>query len=84
MADEHNPGRGRAERCDITKELNELSVKATESFGGEILGVDLTEGKEGILIHEVNSTTEFKNNVPVAGVDIAGLIVQYMVRKAKQ
>jgi [lysine-biosynthesis-protein LysW]--L-2-aminoadipate ligase len=70
---------GRAEDCPITDELDDLSVRAAEAVGGEVVGVDLMETKEGLLVHEVNSTTEFKNTVPATGVDIPSLIVDYLV-----
>jgi [lysine-biosynthesis-protein LysW]---L-2-aminoadipate ligase len=75
---------GRAERCEITPELNELSVKAAEAVGGEFVGVDLMEGKGGLLVHEVNNTTEFKNTVPATGVDIPGKVVEYLISLQKR
>ncbi len=75
---------GRAEMCRVDKELDELSVKAAEAVGGEIVGVDLMEAAEGLVVHEVNNTTEFKNTVPATGVDIPGLIVEYLVAARKR
>jgi [lysine-biosynthesis-protein LysW]---L-2-aminoadipate ligase len=69
---------GRAEKCKITPELSELSLRAARAVGGEFVGVDLMEGEEGLLVHEVNNTTEFKNTVPATGVDIPGLIVEHL------
>jgi [lysine-biosynthesis-protein LysW]--L-2-aminoadipate ligase len=40
---------------------------------------DLMEGEGGLLVHEVNSTTEFKNTVPATGVDILGMIIDYLL-----
>jgi [lysine-biosynthesis-protein LysW]--L-2-aminoadipate ligase len=34
--------------------------------------------KYGLIVHEVNNTTEFKNTVKVTGVDIPKLIIDYM------
>ncbi len=70
---------GKAEMCKITEELDDLSVKAAEAVGGEIVGVDLMEAEDRLVVHEVNNTTEFKNTVPATGVDIPGLIVDYLV-----
>jgi [lysine-biosynthesis-protein LysW]--L-2-aminoadipate ligase len=69
---------GKAEACKVTKELDDLSVRAARAVGGEIVGVDLMESKDGLVVHEVNNTTEFKNTVPATGVDIPGLIVDYL------
>ena len=69
---------GRAEACPVTKDLEDICLKATRALGGEIVGVDLMESKsQGLLVHEVNNTTEFKNTVRVTGVDIPGLMVDY-------
>lgn len=69
---------GRAEACKVSEELDELSVRAAKAVGGEVVGVDLMESEEGLVVHEVNSTTEFKNTVPATGVDIPGMIVGYL------
>ncbi len=75
---------GRAEKCRITPELDELSVKAAEAVGGEFVGVDLMESKHGLLVHEVNNTTEFKNTVPATGVDIPGMVIDYLISIQKR
>lgn len=69
---------GRAEPCLVTNELEEICLKATDAVQGEFVGVDLMESDEdGLMVHEVNSTTEFKNTVRVTGVDIPSLAVEY-------
>jgi [lysine-biosynthesis-protein LysW]--L-2-aminoadipate ligase len=75
---------GKAEECKISPELDELSVKAAEAAGGEIVGVDLMETSNGLVVHEVNNTTEFKNTVPATRVDIPSLIVDYLVSIQKR
>ena len=75
---------GHAEACPVTKELEDICLKATTALGGEIVGVDLMESKEkGLMVHEVNNTTEFKNTVRVTGVDIPGLMVDYAFAKKR-
>ena len=34
--------------------------------------------KEGLVVHEVNNTTEFKNTVKVTEVDIPGQIIEFV------
>ncbi len=66
-------------------EIDELSLKSARAVGGEVVGVDLMESStEGLVVHEVNNTTEFKNTVPATGVDIPGLIVDYLVSLEKR
>jgi [lysine-biosynthesis-protein LysW]---L-2-aminoadipate ligase len=72
---------GRAESCPITKELEDICIKSTQAVGGKIVGVDLMESsREGLLVHEVNNTTEFKNTVRVTGVPIQDMIVDYSLQ----
>jgi [lysine-biosynthesis-protein LysW]--L-2-aminoadipate ligase len=75
---------GKAEKCRVTPELDELSVKAAKAVGGEFVGVDLMESNEGLLVHEVNNTTEFKNTVPATGVDIPGMVIDYLISIQKR
>ena len=75
---------GKAEPCKITKEIDEISVKAAEAVDGRFVGVDLMESDEGLVCHEVNNTTEFKNSVPATGIDIQGLAVEYLASLDKR
>jgi [lysine-biosynthesis-protein LysW]--L-2-aminoadipate ligase len=75
---------GHAEACPITKELEDICLKSTRALGGKIVGVDLMESKsDGLMVHEVNNTTEFKNTVRVTGVDIPGLMIDYALGQGK-
>jgi [lysine-biosynthesis-protein LysW]--L-2-aminoadipate ligase len=75
---------GHAEICPVTIELEDICIKATNAMGGQIVGVDLMESKEhGLIVHEVNNTTEFRNTVRVTGIDIPGLIVDYSSKLEK-
>ena len=79
-----NTSRGaNTENCPITNELETLCLKAASAVGKGVFGVDLMETPEGLVVHEVNTTTEFKNTVPVTGVDIPGAIVEYLLSLAK-
>jgi [lysine-biosynthesis-protein LysW]--L-2-aminoadipate ligase len=74
---------GKAEACKVTNEMEELCLKAAKTMKGEILGVDLMESDNGLLVHEVNNTTEFKNTVRVTGVDIPSLIIDHLINSNK-
>jgi len=75
---------GRAEECKVTKELEDVCVRAKNAVQGQIVGVDLMESKEkGLLVHEVNNTTEYKNTVRVTGVDIPALMIDYALKSRK-
>jgi [lysine-biosynthesis-protein LysW]--L-2-aminoadipate ligase len=75
---------GVAENLPLTPELAELSIRAAEAVGGGAFGVDLMETDSGLVVHEVNHTTEFKNTVRVTGVDIPKLLLEYTIRQVKK
>jgi [lysine-biosynthesis-protein LysW]--L-2-aminoadipate ligase len=73
---------GHAEMCPITNELEDICLKASNVMRGQIVGVDLMESnREGLLVHEVNNTTEFKNTVRVTGIDIPELMIDYALKR---
>lgn len=75
---------GTAEVCEITNELEDICIKASRAVMGEIVGVDLMESKEkGLVVHEINNTTEYRNVARVTDTDIAGLILEYAVNAGK-
>jgi [lysine-biosynthesis-protein LysW]--L-2-aminoadipate ligase len=75
---------GKAEECKVTKEMEDICIKAKNAVQGQIVGVDLMESKEkGLVVHEVNTTTEYKNTVRVTGVDIPALMIDYALKSRK-
>jgi [lysine-biosynthesis-protein LysW]---L-2-aminoadipate ligase len=80
-----NTGRGgTASKCEVTPELREISLKAVSFLDEGIYGVDLMESADGLVVHEVNHTTEFRNSSPVTGVDIGDRMVEYFIKRAKR
>ncbi|HKW05572.1 MAG TPA: lysine biosynthesis protein LysX [Nitrososphaerales archaeon] len=74
---------GKSENLPVSKELDDLCIRATKPFGRGIYGVDLMESDEhGLLVHEVNNTTEFKNVLAQSRVDIPGLILDFLIQEA--
>jgi len=75
---------GIAEPCKATPEMEEMCIKAKNAVQGDIVGVDLMESDEkGLVVHEVNNTTEYKNTVRVCGVDIPSLMLDYALKIGK-
>ena len=75
---------GHAETCPVTKDLEDICLKAKDAMSGRIVGVDLMESdSQGLVVHEVNNTTEFKNTVRVTGIDIPGLMIDYALGQGK-
>lgn len=76
---------GEGEVCQITPELAELSVKAAQAVGGGVLAIDILEHPDhGYLINEINHTMEFHTLAPITGVDVAGMMVDYLIKAAKR
>jgi [lysine-biosynthesis-protein LysW]--L-2-aminoadipate ligase len=76
-----NTARGAvSSNCPVTTELDELCVRAAGAVGGGILAVDVLEDAEhGFLINEINATMEFRHSIAPTGVDIPGLMVDYVL-----
>ncbi|MEM4232042.1 MAG: hypothetical protein QXM77_05880, partial [Candidatus Nitrosocaldus sp.] len=73
---------GRAEPCPISKELEDICIRACKAVNGEVVGVDLMEDEaRGLLVHEVNPTTEFKNVARVSNSKIADEIIDYIMQR---
>lgn len=74
---------GRAENCPVTPEIDQLSRAAATAVGGGIVAIDLLETADGrLLVNEVNHTMEFRNSIAPTGVDIPGLIVDFVIRNS--
>ncbi len=76
---------GRAVPARVNAELEDVVLRACKAVGVEIGGVDVVEDPErGYLVLEVNAVPEYKNIARVTGVDVANLIVDYVVSEAKR
>jgi [lysine-biosynthesis-protein LysW]--L-2-aminoadipate ligase len=75
---------GHVESCKVTSNMEELALRAAEVFGEGVYGVDMMESENGLTIHEVNYTTEFRNSVPATGVDIPGLMLDFAIQKVRK
>jgi [lysine-biosynthesis-protein LysW]--L-2-aminoadipate ligase len=75
---------GKATKCEITPELNDLCVRAARAVGGGVVAIDVLEAPEGLLVNEVNYTMEFRNSIDTTGVNIPGRVVDYALGVAKR
>lgn len=62
--------------------MGELALKAADAVGGGVIAVDLMESPEGLVVHEVNPTPEFRALSGATGVDVAGRILDYVTEVA--
>lgn len=76
---------GKAEVCPVTPEIHAISLRAAQAVGGGVVAIDILEDPDrGYLINEVNHTMEFHSTVPLTGVDIPGMIVDYALSIARE
>ncbi len=62
----------------LTKEEEETAIKAAETVGLGIAGVDLLQSARGPLVLEVNSSPGLQGIETTTETDIAGIIIQYL------
>lgn len=75
---------GKTTPCPLTKELEDIVLKAADAVGGGILGVDALESPNGILVHEVNNTVEFKGAMAAGATNIPDEILDYAIGLARR
>jgi [lysine-biosynthesis-protein LysW]--L-2-aminoadipate ligase len=76
---------GEGEVCELTPELTEICVGAAKAVGGGVLAIDILEHPErGYLINEINHTMEFHTLMPITNIDVAGMMVDYLLKVARR
>lgn len=71
---------GRAEPAQLSVEEEALALRAAEVLGAPLAGVDLLPGPAGRLyVLEVNAVPGWRALAPVTGVDVARVLIQYVV-----
>jgi ribosomal protein S6--L-glutamate ligase len=78
----HQGGKGTA--IKLTDQEKRTALKAAKAVGLQICGVDLIRSKRGPLVLEVNSSPGLEGIEKVTGRDVAGKIIDYIERNAKQ
>lgn len=69
----------------VTPEIDRLSRAAAQAVGGGIVAVDILEDPDGsLLVNEVNHTPEFHGALQATDADIAGKMVDYVLKTAKE
>jgi ribosomal protein S6--L-glutamate ligase len=75
---------GKAEPVRITPEERSTAVRAARVMGLNVAGVDMLRSNHGPVVMEVNSSPGLEGIENATGLDIAGKIVQYIEKNAKQ
>lgn len=73
---------GQAFPVELTQKEQNIAVKAAQTLGLSVAGVDLIRSDRGPLVLEVNSSPGLEGIEKVTGEDIAGTIIDYVVLRA--
>ncbi len=68
----------------MTDEERETAIKAAETVGLGIAGVDLLQSHRGPLVLEVNSSPGLQGIENTTGKNIAGIIIEYLEKNVKK
>jgi len=74
---------GVATNCPLTPDLIEICRRTARAMGGGLLAIDLFETGNGLVVHEVNHTMEFRNSITTTGVNIPALMVEYILSQVR-
>jgi ribosomal protein S6--L-glutamate ligase len=74
---------GSAKIVTITKEERLTALKAANTMGLNVCGVDILRSSRGPLVMEVNSSPGLEGIEKTTGKDIASIIIQYLEKNAK-
>lgn len=74
---------GTANLVKITKEERVTALKAANTMGLNVCGVDILRSDRGPLVMEVNSSPGLEGIEKATGKDIAGSIIEYIEKNAK-
>jgi len=75
---------GKVRALKDSTEPCELAVKAAEALKGEVVSIDIFEGKEGYLVNEVNGVPEFKGFMKATGINVGDEIAKYVYERVKR
>ncbi len=75
---------GKAELVKLPKDYERAALKAVRTLGLEVAGVDLIESSSGPMVLEVNSSPGFEGIERATGLNIAGMIIEHLARRARR
>ena len=75
---------GVSKPCPLTEELREIALRAAEAVGEGVLAIDCMESPNGLLVHEINGTVEFRGLCSATEVNIPRKIIEYAIKVMKR
>ncbi|EDT6164867.1 30S ribosomal protein S6--L-glutamate ligase, partial [Salmonella enterica subsp. enterica] len=73
---------GVASIATITARERDIAIKAAQTLGLDVAGVDILRAARGPLVMEVNASPGLEGIEKTTGVDIAGRMIQWIERHA--
>ncbi|MEA1064599.1 30S ribosomal protein S6--L-glutamate ligase [Erwinia sp. HR93] len=74
---------GMARNVTITPREREVALKAVETLGLEVAGVDILRSQRGPLVMEVNASPGLEGVETTSGIDIAGQMIRWIEQHAR-
>ncbi len=74
---------GSAESVKITPAERSTALSAAKAMGLNVCGVDMLRSNHGAVVMEVNSSPGLEGVEAATGVDVAGLIIEFIEKNAK-
>jgi len=74
---------GSAEKVKITPAERSTAISAARAMGLNICGVDMLRSNHGPVVMEVNSSPGLEGVEMATGIDVAGLIIEFVEKNAK-
>lgn len=75
---------GSAKVIKLSPEERSTAVRAAKAMGLNFCGVDMLRANHGPVVMEVNSTPGLEGVESATGLDIAGTVIEYIEKNAKQ
>ncbi|MBX9607921.1 MAG: 30S ribosomal protein S6--L-glutamate ligase [Gammaproteobacteria bacterium] len=75
---------GQASAVKISAAERATAVRAARTLGLNVCGVDMLRSAQGPVIMEVNSSPGLRGIEQVSGLDIAGLIIEFLERRERR
>ncbi len=74
---------GTARKVKITPQEKDIAIRAAVALGLDVAGVDILRAERGPLVMEVNASPGLEGIEAITGLDIAGLMLDYIEQHAK-
>ena len=74
---------GTANKVEITADEKAIAVKAAATLGLDVAGVDILRSNRGPLVMEVNASPGLEGIESTTGLDIAGMMIDYIEHRAR-